>query len=208
MAERHTVTVGLVDNDPLVLTALETMLRDEGTPLNVLWTVLGAQDALALCMRSSTRPRVVVTDMQMPGMDGSELASRLHEHEEWRISVIGLTAFHDRYDRAELAQSGLTRILFKEISAEGLVHEIGQEIGDAALKKWTRTKPSLAQMVLTGDEKTVLKLFLNGYTVPVIAARMHISEGTVKNRMWSAYAKLGVHNRSQAILRCVQQGLL
>lgn len=67
-------TLGIVDNDPLVASAIQSLLVETCAPIQILWTVTSAEQALEAMRDSAQRPQAVLTDIAMPGMNGSELA--------------------------------------------------------------------------------------------------------------------------------------
>ena len=74
--------------------------------------------------------------------------------------------------------------------------------------EWIDGGESASNLILTETERQVLTLFLKGRTAVAVARQLHMSEGTVKTHMNSAYKKLGVHNRSQAIGLCAKKGII
>ncbi|MBW3094803.1 response regulator transcription factor [Bifidobacterium sp. 64T4] len=199
------LSLGIVDNDPLVAQAIENVLIQRQAPLKVLWSVTGAADAIDLCNRDSCRPNVVLTDMEMPGADGFALSGTLHRR--WPgLVIVGMTAF--AVDTARMHDVGMSSIVHKDVPVERLVHRIGAAAHDEEAIEWIDGGVSAANLTLTETERQVLTLFLKGRTVLAVARQLHMSEGTVKTHMNSAYKKLGVHNRSQAIGLCVKKGII
>ena len=87
-------TLGIVDNDPLVASAIQSLLVETCAPIRILWTVTSAEQALEAMRDSAQRPQAVLTDIAMPGMNGSELAHHIKEQHP-DIAVIGISAFLD-----------------------------------------------------------------------------------------------------------------
>lgn len=87
-------TLGIVDNDPLVASAIQSLLVETCAPIQILWTVTSAEQALEAMRDSAQRPQAVLTDIAMPGMNGSELAHHIKEQHP-DIAVIGISAFLD-----------------------------------------------------------------------------------------------------------------
>ena len=91
-------TLGIVDNDPLVASAIQSLLVETCAPIHILWTVTSAEQALEAMRDSSQRPQVMLTDIAMPGMDGVELARHVKEQYP-DIAVIGISAFFGQRKR-------------------------------------------------------------------------------------------------------------
>lgn len=87
-------TLGIVDNDPLVASAIQSLLVETCAPIQILWTVTSAEQALEAMRDSAQRPQAVLTDIAMSGMNGSELAHHIKEQHP-DIAVIGISAFLD-----------------------------------------------------------------------------------------------------------------
>ena len=87
-------TLGIVDNDPLVASAIQSLLVETCAPIQILWTATSAEQALEAMRDSAQRPQAVLTDIAMPGMNGSELAHHIKEQHP-DIAVIGISAFLD-----------------------------------------------------------------------------------------------------------------
>lgn len=199
------ITLGIVDNDPLVAQAIESAFVQRHAPLTVLWAVTGAADAVDLCSRKSCRPDVVLTDLEMPGTDGFDLSQALHR--QWpELAVVGMTAFS--IDSERTRDTGMSLIVHKEMPTEQMVRRIGAVAHDMDAAEWVDGGQAASNLILTETEKQVLTLFLKGRTVVAVARQLHMSEGTVKTHMNSAYKKLGVHNRSQAIGLCAKKGII
>lgn len=207
MSNQDSATIGLVDNDPLVGQALESMFTDRPTPLQVLWNTRSGDDALRLCDDAANRPQVVITDLQMPGMDGKQLA----EHLSTRfpdIIVIGMTAFQLEYTSDELKSAGIRAVIRKEAPTQEYVQLVGCILGNEVLAGWLEHSLAFQRMMLTDTEISVLREYLKGRTTVATAHVMHMSEGTVKTHMNNAYKKMGVHSRAEAIRICVREHLL
>lgn len=94
-------TLGIVDNDPLVLDLLTHYFVASHAPLHVLWSLNNPKQAWRACNDERTRPQVVLTDIEMPGMNGRELFHRIRAHEP-NIVVIGVAAFPDAVEEPGL----------------------------------------------------------------------------------------------------------
>lgn len=207
MLNEDAVSIGIVDNDPLVSQALEAMFSQRTTPLHVLWNTQSGREALRLCQSWTVKPQAILTDLRMPGMDGKELSEQVLKVFPG-IVVIGMTAFQIDYTNDELLQAGMSAVIRKEAPVQEYVQAIGRALGSTRLASWQESAPSFQRMMLTDTELAVLREYLKGRTTAATANIMHMSEGTVKTHMNKAYRKMGVHSRAEAIRICMREHLL
>ena len=196
------VTLGIVDNDPLACRLLDDMFQRTQAPISVLWAVKSGTDALALCERPTTRPTVVLTDLSMPQMGGLELSRRIKDQYP-QIVIIGITAFTIPSN----TYSGISICIYKETPIEEIIRIIGKYTDNKALQQWDRTKP-ISHPQLTPTERIIMLYYSQGRTTQAISRQLSISESTVKTHQANIFKKLGVHSRSEALLRCEREGLL
>lgn len=201
------VTVGVVDNDPMVADAFEMVFRRKRAPIDVLWTAASAEEALALCGDVRLRPEVALVDVQMPGMDGLQCA-RVMRRRYPETGVVAITAFQNSYGVADMRDAGIAALVHKDEPVGYLVQTIGGVAGNEQVVCWQERSLSVQRMMLTDMELAVLREYLKGRTVESVAARLYISVGTVKTHLNKAYRKLGVHSRAQAVELCVREGLI
>ncbi len=153
-------------------------------------------------------PDVLVSDIEMPGLTGLELAQRIRER-ELPVKVVIVTTFaRSGYLRRAL-DAGVLGYLLKDAPAEKLaealrqVHRGGRAIApELALEAWSEADP------LNERERQVLRLAGDGLGAGEIAERLHLSHGTVRNYLSEAIGKLGVSNRIEAHRLARQKGWL
>lgn len=181
-------SLGIVDNDPLVLDLLARSFGTLNAPLHVRWAFTDPQQAWLACDDESTRPQVVLTDIEMPGMNGRELFHRLRASHP-NVVVIGISAFPNSVEEPGLV------VLPKESRIEEIVHLAGMLLHDESLIRWyeqpARTNP------LSPSELQTLDHYAQGKTTPRIAHTMHVSESSVKTFVKSTCKKLGVHSHTE-----------
>jgi two-component system response regulator DesR len=159
---------------------------------------VAADGADALSRLQAIAPDVLVTDIEMPGMTGLELAARVRELSP-AIRVVILTTFaRPGYLRRAL-DAGVAGYLLKDAPASRLadairrVHSGGRAIDpELAEQAWGEADP------LTDRERQVLRLASEGRSGAEIAADLHLSEGTVRNYLSEATGKVGGRNRVDA----------
>ena len=151
---------------------------------------------------------LVVTDIEMPGVTGIELAQRVQRYELPSKVVIVTTFARAGFLRRAL-DAGVSGYLLKDAPAEQLadalrkVHRGGRAIDpQLAVEAWSEADP------LNDRERQVLRLAGEGLSAGDIATRLNLSHGTVRNYLSEAIGKLGVGNRIEAFRLARQKGWL
>ena len=191
----------------MVLGALSALLSIE-PDLEVVGRATNGREALAAL--ATTRPDVVVTDIEMPAMTGLELAQEISRTRVGAAPrIIILTTFaRPGYLRRAL-DAGASGYLLKDAPSEQLANAVrsvhrGLRVIDPELAReaWGELDP------LTDRERQVLRAAEEGLSSGEIASRLQLSEGTVRNYLSEAFAKLGVSNRLEAVRLARQKGWL
>jgi two-component system, NarL family, response regulator DesR len=155
------------------------------------------------------RPDVALLDIEMPGLDGLAAAGAL-AHEVPSVRVLMLTTFGRAGYLRRAMEAGARGFIVKDAPAEQLADAVrrvfaGERVVDAALAAATLAGgPS----PLTARERDVLVASRDGATVADIAAKLFLSEGTVRNYLSAAIAKVGVRNRIEALRTADERGWL
>ncbi len=154
------------------------------------------------------RPDVLLTDIEMPGLTGLDLAVRLQEAQSTTRVVILTTFGRAGYLRRAL-DAGVRGYLLKDAPSEQLASALRQVMRGVrvvdpqlAVAAWGEEDP------LTERERAVLRLAGEGATSAQIAERLHLSQGTVRNYLSEAIGKLGAANRIEAFRTARQKGWL
>lgn len=215
------IRILLVDDQTLVRQGIQTLL-DLETDLTVVGTAVHGQQAIELVER--LQPDVVLMDIRMPVMDG--VAATREICRRWpHIGVIILTTFDDDEYVIEGLKAGARGYMLKDADSSDIVAAIrivarGEaliqpSITRKVLAEFSRlaasaptTRPSPLAEPLTEREMDVLHGIAAGHSNREIADQLCISEGTVKNYVSSLLAKLAVRDRTQAIIRARELGLL
>ncbi|HLS64400.1 response regulator transcription factor [Ruania albidiflava] len=200
------IRVLLADDQALVRGALSALLRLE-VDLDVVAEV-GSGDQVLQAARSSNA-QVCLLDIEMPGMDGIDAAAQLAAELPEVRSLIVTTFGRPGYLRRAL-EVGASGFVVKDTPAEELAEAIrsvhaGRRVVDPAL-----ATESLAggPNPLTDREREVLRQCLDGRSVAVVAERVHLSAGTVRNYLSSAIGKTGTTNRVEAAQVAERNGWL
>ena len=217
------ITVLLADDEVLVRSGLRLILETE-PDIEVVGEASDGRQAFELTQ--SLDPDVVLMDVQMPVMDGIEATraiSALGREETSRVLI--LTTFDlDEYVY-EAFKVGASGFLLKRTPAEELVAGIRVVAsGEGMLSpsvtmrliEHFRERGALGQAPpdtgrlddLTEREREVLGLMARGLTNHEIAAQLFLSEGTVKTHVKRVFAKLGLHDRTQAVILAYEVGLV
>lgn len=153
-------------------------------------------------------PDVLVTDIEMPGLSGLELAQRVQRH-ALPLKVVIVTTFARPGFLRRALDAGVNGYLLKDAPAEQLaealrqVHRGGRAIDpQLALQVWDEADP------LNDRERQVLRLAGDGMSTGDIATHLQLSSGTVRNYLSEAIGKLGVANRIEAYRLARQRGWL
>ncbi|SDW27823.1 DNA-binding response regulator, NarL/FixJ family, contains REC and HTH domains [Amycolatopsis xylanica] len=214
-----TPRVVVADDQALVRTGFRMILTADG--IDVVAEASTGAEAVDAVRR--TRPDVVLMDIRMPGLDGLEATRRILTGGEHEPRVLMLTTFDlDHYVYAALA-AGASGFLLKDVTPEHLVAAVRLvRSGDALLapaitrrlvERFARTEPAAAPVhrdlsALTPRELEVLRLLAQGLSNSELAARLHLSEATVKTHVARILAKLGLRDRVQAVVVAYETGLI
>ena len=195
----------LAEDQSLVLGALAALLNLE-SDIEVVGRASDGEMAWRELQR--LQPDVLVTDIEMPGLTGLELAQRVQRH-ELPVKVVIVTTFARAGFLRRALDAGVAGYLLKDAPAEKLaealrsVHRGGRAIDpQLALEAWTEADP------LSDRERQVLRLAGEGVAASDIAQRLGLSHGTVRNYLSEIIGKLGVSNRIEAYRMARQKGWL
>ena len=199
------IRILLAEDQAMVRGALSALLGLEAD-IEVLGAAADGESAWRDLQR--LQPDVLVTDIEMPGMTGLELAQRIQRH-GLPIKVIIVTTFARAGFLRRALDAGVSGYLLKDAPAEDLaealrkVHGGGRAIDpQLAMDAWSDADP------LNDRERQVLRLAGEGMSAGDIAAQLHLSHGTVRNYLSDAIGKLGAGNRIEAYRLARQKGWL
>ncbi|MBM9463961.1 response regulator transcription factor [Aeromicrobium sp. YIM 150415] len=210
--------VVVVDDQTLVRQGIRTLLDLAG--IEVVGEADDGEAALAVIGESS--PDVVLLDLRMPRYDGIWALNRLREL-GGEIPVLVLTTFDDDELVLEALRAGARGYLLKDVTVEQLARAvatlaeggtlIAPSITDRLVRAIQSGPPPVgadapAVQELTEREVEVLRLIAAGYSNREIAEVVFLAEGTVKNHVSTILLKLGVRDRTRAVLRALHEGIL
>lgn len=205
--------IAIVDDDPIVCQSLETILTATGTA-DVLWSANDGGAAIRRYFESpENHPDILLIDIQMPGMNGLDAAREILTKDP-AARILFLTTFSDQAYIEQAMQLGTKGYLIKQDVAAiaPALHAVmaGQVVlGAEVLGKLTERTPDPADSddsrdtadsiegLLGEREREITALVAEGLDNRDIAARLFLSEGTVRNRISAILDKLGLTNRTQ-----------
>jgi DNA-binding NarL/FixJ family response regulator len=214
-AAERTLRVIIADDQTAVREGLATLL-DLVAGIDVIAVARDGREALALALRES--PDAVLMDLQMPVMDGVEATRRIRAARP-HVEVVVLTTHADDSSILEALNAGARGFLTKDSGRNEIALALraasnGQTILDpraherllaaaGAPHTTTRELPD----GLTTREAQVLELIAGGLTNGQIAARLVVSEATIKTHVNHIFAKTGARDRAQAVHYAYRHGL-
>lgn len=209
----------LVDDQKLIRDGIRSLLAISGQ-VSVVAEAADGSNVIALCQQQ--QPDVILLDLSMPVMDGIQTLQALQQAGIF-IPVLVLTTFDEHDLVLQSLQNGAKGFLLKDVSLETLVAAIATlarggsfflpNITERLLSQVRKTssgsfnKP-LSLEALTDKELAILQLMAAGYSNKEIANALSKSEGTVKNQCSTILSKLGVRDRTRAVLLALELGLI
>jgi len=203
------IRVVLVDDHAMLRAGLEQLLNGSDDIMVVGHAEDGEQ---AIAVVESVRPDVVLMDLQMPGVDGVTAIRRIKAL-ELEADVLVLTSFSDSERIVGALDAGAVGSLLKDADPEDVLRGIravsrGESpIDPKAARALLGARAGSQQVQLTTREAEVLALVREGLPNRQVARRLDISERTVKAHLTSAFARIGVSDRTQAALWAERNGL-
>jgi DNA-binding NarL/FixJ family response regulator len=214
------IRILLVDDQTMFRDGMRVLLKSQAD-FEVVGEASNGEEALALA--ASLHPDVILMDLRMPVMDGAAATRQLHNTQP-EIRVIALTTFDEDSVVFEALRAGAIGYLLKDASTEKLYEAIraaakGESVLQpsiaarlvAQFSRLSESAPRWAQELvepLSAREMDVLRWMATGSTNREISEKLVLSEGTVKNHVTSIYAKLGVSDRTRAVIKARDLGLV
>ena len=206
----------LIADDQTLFRAGLGRLLNEDSRVEVVGQALDGQDAVKQALK--LKPDVVLMDLKMPGIDGIEATRQITEADPG-IKVLILTTFETNSNVIQALKAGASGYVLKDSSPDAIASSVvavmsGERVmagavANRVLQMLTgATTPKEFYDGLTNREVEILKLLANGMANKQIAYRLKISEKTVRNHVSNTYEKLGIYDRSQAVLYAVRKGLV
>ena len=212
------IEVCLVDDQTLVRQGIRSLLELSDS-IRVIAEAGDGMQAVETIPR--VKPDVVLLDMRMPGMSGLDVLNALASTNQLPPTII-LTTFDD--DQLVLAglKAGARGYLLKDVSLDQLVDAVKTVAAGGSLVAPVVTQRLLSGLErmqneftsldrpdpLTDRETEILRLMAGGYSNKEIANSLGVAEGTVKNHVSNILSKLGVRDRTRAVLKAFELGIV
>lgn len=222
MTSKQNINIMLVDDQNLVREGIKSLLNLTDH-IRIIGEASDGEEALALI--PEINPDLILMDIRMPKLDGisaTEQMTRMGLH----IPVIILTTFDDHELVLKGIRSGARGFLLKDVSLDVLVESI-----DKVYRGETMIQPAVTERVIKGftelqkqgiskveldpvqeplsaREIEILRLMAGGYSNKEISRAIFKSEGTIKNHVSNILSKLGVRDRTRAVLKALENGII
>jgi DNA-binding NarL/FixJ family response regulator len=203
------IRVLVVDDHPIVRSGIVALLQ---TAADVAVVGEASTGAEAVDLALGLTPDIVLMDLRMPGMDGDEATARILAQRP-NVRVLILTTYESDDSILTAIEAGASGYLLKAAPQEEILAGVRAVArGEVALA------PRIAALLvarvktpmptLSPRETQVLGLVASGASNPSIAATLFVSEATVKTHLLHVFEKLGVSDRTRAVTRAMELGLL
>ena len=205
------IRVVIADDQSLVCEGIHQLLELTGR-VRVVGEAADGEQAIALVKRE--RPDVLLLDVRMPNLDGIGVLRRLGPSAP---PTLVLTTFDDPESSYECIVAGARGYLLKNVTSVSLLAAIEAlaaggtyfqpAFGDATRQRFAKDN-FVPPASLTEREIEVLRLMAAGHSNREIGNALHMAEGTVKNHVSSILGKIGVRDRTRAVLAALERGLI
>ena len=214
-----TIRVVLADDQAMVRAGFRLILEAEDD-ITIVGEASDGEQAIDVTRRS--QPDVVLMDIQMPKIDGLEATRRIGQDNAVHSRVLILTTFEQDDYVFEALRAGASGFLLKNARPEDLVQAVrvvaageallAPSITRRVIEDYTRRPARRSDDAdlanLTEREVEVLRLLATGLSNAELAARLYVSEGTIKTHLSHVLTKLGLRDRVQAVVFAYEHGLI
>jgi DNA-binding NarL/FixJ family response regulator len=215
MNSSETIRIAIVEDDAAAQEALRQLI-DETEGFRCTGAFGSAEQALRSLQEPA--PDVLLLDISLPGMPGSQAVQHFHERHPG-MAILMLTLHDDEERIFESLCNGAAGYLLKRTPPARLLHAIREardngapmspEIAHKVVRLFREFRPpAKLQADLTRLELKLLSLLSEGYSYQSAADEMRVSINTVRNYIRSIYDKLQVHSKSEAVSKALKAGLI
>lgn len=211
------IKVIICDDQEIVCQGLRTILNNDAQ----IEVVATAHDGLELLPLVETlHPDLVLMDLKMPEMNGIQATQRITQSYP-QVRVLILTTYDDDEWLFDAIRSGAAGYLLKDTPSTQLIEAVkgtvtggsfldpavaGKVLSSLSRQRSVSTHKSSIQ--LTDRERDIMQLMARGLANADIARELYLSEGTVRNYTSAIFSKLGVNDRTQAVIAALRHGLV
>ncbi len=206
------IRILIADNHTMVRNGLMMFLKSY-PDIELVGEASNGHEAVTLC--ATLQPDVVLMDLLMPEMDGVTATSMIIQAHP-NIRVIALTSFNEDQLIYKALKAGIVAYLLKDCTADELVTAIRNahtgkstltpDIMQAVLR--VADNPAAREYHLSERERDVLRLVVRGFSNRQIAAKLTLSESTIKFHVSNILSKLGIATRAEAVAVAIQHKLV
>lgn len=216
MTKKKKITVLIADDQTLFREGIKDLLNNEKW-MEVIGEAADGLEAVKLAKK--LRPDVVLMDIKLPKMDGIAATRQIHQTCP-DVNVLMLSSFEDEAHVLDAIQAGANGYLSKMLPAVELVNSIktftseGLMIPQQLMGKLLHGLRKMGdgsaptQATLTKTEIKIMDLLGKGMSNKELAKELDCSVKTVKNHLNSAFHKLGVSSRTEAVVKAIEKGLI
>ncbi|QBD77650.1 response regulator transcription factor [Ktedonosporobacter rubrisoli] len=210
--EQATISIVLADDHTMMREGTRRLL-EEDPAFAIVGEARDGAEAIGLCRQF--RPRVLVLDIAMKGMNGFAVAQNLLVEEKQQVGILVLTAYDQAAYVVTMLRMGVKGYWLKSASSNAIRQAIrdvaaGKRSIDPEVHQLLTEERSDVQFIdlLTSREQEVLQLVARGLRNSEISERLHVSIKTVETHLTSLYQKLNVQSRTEATALVQEQRLL
>jgi NarL family two-component system response regulator LiaR len=211
------IKVLICDDQAIVCEGLARILGSDG---EIQVVGMAHEGAEALALVAQNEPELVLMDLKMPGTNGIIATRKIHEQFP-EVRVLVLTTYDDDEWVFDALRSGASGYLLKDTPPRDLIEAIkgtvsGKAFLDPAVvgkilsdyQNHPPASPVPATFNLGERDLELLKLLASGLSNAEISQQLYLSEGTVRNYTSDLFKKLGVSDRTQAVVTALRYGLV
>ncbi|MFN3257793.1 MAG: response regulator [Ilumatobacter sp.] len=209
-ANRPAIRVVLADDHPVVRAGIGQIVTADGD-IEVIAEATTGREAVSIAVRE--RPDVVLMDLRMPELDGVGAIAELAVAAP-AVNVLVLTTYDTDDQIVGAVEAGAIGYLLKDTEPD----ELRNAVREAAAGQTVLSAPVASRLVqqmrqttsvtLTPREREILTLVADGLSNAEIAARLHVGRATVKTHLLHVFEKLGVNDRTAAVVTALKQGII
>ena len=201
------IRVLIADDHAVVRAGLATLLGTEGD-IEVVAEAKNGKEAVAMAIEA--RPDVVIMDLRMPEMDGTEATAEIRRRQPG-TKILVLTSFGEADGVAHALESGASGAMTKTAEDAELVSVVrrvaaGEEFVSPEIKRLLHDDPPVPK--LTPRQREILGYMVKGFTNRYIAAMLSIREDTVEEHVNLLLAKINATNRTEAVSIALRKQLV
>ncbi len=206
------IKILIIDDHPLVIDGITTMLKDE-TYLHIEATAKNGKDALDF-LATGIAVDIILLDINLPDIDGMRLCELIREKNK-TVKIIGLTYINEAGIITQLIKKGANGYLLKSMEKEELIQAVNQVMDGGIYLSKAANEKILKQLQvydipknnipgLTRREKEILQLLSEGLTSHEIGSKLFLSNYTVDTHRKNMLQKFNVHN-TQSLMNVVRE---